>query len=174
MAFPTVYEKLNGFSRPVQLFSALFIQFRRDRRNARFNPRRNIQVRQPEARDAAESLLQRSGGYSILWSEKQKCGSLRVGQHPQACAGAYTTYTTAIGRTAWVLYDIPALFTRGRVLLSYLLRPCRMRRNDFLRCVGTALHGVFVFHPARLGAERPWGRCGEIRFTKQEVNFSCA
>ena len=28
--------------------------------------------------------------------EKQKCGSLRVRQHPQACAGADTTYTTAI------------------------------------------------------------------------------
>ncbi|WP_204899063.1 hypothetical protein, partial [Pseudoflavonifractor capillosus] len=28
--------------------------------------------------------------------EKQKCGSFRVGQHPETCAGASTTYTTAI------------------------------------------------------------------------------
>ena len=31
--------------------------------------------------------------YTLL--EKQKCGSSRVRQHPRACAGVYTTYTTA-------------------------------------------------------------------------------
>ena len=55
--------------------------------------------------------------------EKQKCGSLRVGQHPQACAGVEPTYTTA-ERPHRMEYDTTVRpFCKGR-LFSLSIHAC--------------------------------------------------
>lgn len=54
----------------------------------------------------------------IIRHRKQKCGGLRVRQHPQACTGEDTTYTTASRPYPHgILYGIPSLF--ARVPFSY-------------------------------------------------------
>lgn len=109
--------------------------------------------------------------------EKQKCGSLRVLEHPQACAGAQPPTQRPSGRTAWniirhlgspfqepfSLSPYPGVFCRiifGLCTVVCVPCLCRMRSVCFLRCVGFALHGVFVFHPPPGGAS-PRGWCGE-------------
>lgn len=92
--------------------------------------------------------------------EKQKCGSLRMRQHPQACTGAETTYTTArIGRTAWILYDDSAPHARGGFAV-FAPCLCRIKSVRSLRRVGPHPARRFCFSP-NLRGRKPLGGCGE-------------
>ena len=54
---------------------------------------------------------------------KQKCGSPRVLQHPETCAGAQTNYTAAFAAPHVQLYGNFPSFTRGRSFRFLVVRP---------------------------------------------------
>ena len=62
-------------------------------------------------------LLRRPEVFAIINTKNKNAAACGCYQHPQAYAGAISTYTTALsGRTAFVLYD--NLFSLARVVLS--------------------------------------------------------
>lgn len=84
---------------------------------------------------------------------------MRVRQHPQACAGARPTYTTAIGRTAWDIIRHSGLSCKGRFCRCILV-PVLHKSFRFLRCVGVSPARRFCFSPGARG-RKPLGCCGE-------------
>ena len=89
--------------------------------------------------------------------EKQKCGSLRMRQHPQACAGAETTYTTAPG---WPhRMDIIRRFRSSRKgwICRFLPIPVSHQERSLLASCRTASCTAFLFFTHRPGACPPPG-----------------
>lgn len=94
--------------------------------------------------------------------EKQKCGSLRVLAHLQACTGVTTTYTAAIWPHRTDYYTILQPFTQGGSFVVVLFAPCLHKNVCFLRCVGIKTCTAFLFFTWRpKGAVCPQGRRGE-------------
>ena len=77
---------------------------------------------------------------------KQKCGSLWVVAHPQACAGEDPPTQRPFGRTAWGIIRYFCFPRKGgsKIVATYSLAfVCR--ELCFLRCVGLPCTAFFVF-----------------------------
>ncbi|MCI9038221.1 MAG: hypothetical protein HFF80_10840, partial [Oscillospiraceae bacterium] len=91
--------------------------------------------------------LAKEGDFCYNRDEKQKCGSLRALPTPASLRRWIDhLHNGPVGRTAWILYDSPALHARGGFAVLFVSVP--QKEPGSLRCVGFLLHGVFVFHPA--------------------------
>ena len=105
------------------------------------------------------SLLHLSPILAIIPLGKQKCGSLWVVTHPQACAGERPPTQRPYGRTAFSLYDISPVPARGEndlgVCLSFYLCCAGVHKIRFLRSVGSSMScTAFLFSAP---AARSWG-----------------
>ena len=89
----------------------------------------------------------------IIRHGKQKCGSLWVLAHPQTCAGAETTYTTAIRPHRMEYYTTGGPFCKGSGLLWY---SCGRVAEDFSLLCRLCTCTAFLFLPlAAPGWKRP-------------------
>ena len=82
---------------------------------------------------------------------KQKCGSLRVLAHPQACAGVHSPTQRSMTAPHGILYATAALFTREVLCAFHVFVRARIVLSR-MRCVGVYPAQRFCFHPASGGS----------------------